>query len=126
MQHNSLLHCTNSAVEFTLAGEIRMTKSDEDAFHQKMVMVYERAKAECHYNAMRFYKMVQSKGGLLTAKELLASNHYPEGLTRLWELKRLDISMEALVLKEPWCHLFTSEELAIAKKRLEELGYIHA
>jgi len=103
-----------------------MTKSDEDAFHQKMVEVYERAKAECHYNAVRFHQMVQSEGGLLTAKKLLASNHYPEGLTRLWELKRLDISMEALVLKEPWCRLFTNDELAIARKRLKELGYVNA
>lgn len=103
-----------------------MTDSDKNAFHQKMVEVYERAKTECHYNAVRFHQMVQSEGGLLTAKKLLASSHYPEGLTRLWELKRLDISMEALVLKEPWCQLFTSQELSVARKRLEELGYIDA
>lgn len=94
-----------------------------DAFHQKMVEVYERAKTECHYNAARFHQMVQEYGGLATAKKLLASTHYPEGLTRLWELKRLDISMEATVLQEPWCGLFTSGELAVAKKRLKELGY---
>ncbi|MDP1652390.1 MAG: hypothetical protein Q8L56_06680 [Rhodocyclaceae bacterium] len=97
-----------------------------DAFHQKMVEVYERAKTECHYNAVRFHQMVQEYGGLAAAKKLLASSHYPEGLTRLWELKRLDISMEATVLQEPWCGLFTSDELAVAKKRLEELGYLNA
>lgn len=100
-----------------------MNKLDEDAFHHKMVEIYERAKSECHYNASRFYQMVQTEGGLLTAKKLLASNLHPDGLTRLWELKRLDISMEALVIKEPWCQLFTSEELAIARKRLKALGY---
>ena len=103
-----------------------MNNTLHDAFHQKMVEVYERAKTECHYNPIRFHQMVQQIGGLATAKKLLASNHYPEGLTRLWELKRLDISMEATVLQEPWSGLFTSEELAVAKKRLKELSYPNA
>ena len=103
-----------------------MSKTPDDAFHLQMVEVYERAKSECNYNAVRFHQMVQQNGGLATAKKLLASNHYPEGLTRLWELKRLDISLEALVLKEPWCGLFTTEELAVARKRLKELGYQNA
>jgi len=98
----------------------------EDAFHQKMVEVYEKAKTECHYNAVRFHQMVQQHRGLATAKMLLASKQHPEGLTRLWELKRLDISMEATLIQEPWCTLFSPEELAIAKKRLKELGYTQA
>ena len=67
--------------------------------------------------------MVLQNGGIVTAKRLLASNHYSEGLTRLWVLKRLDISMEALVLQKQWGGLFTAEELAEAKKRLVGLGY---
>lgn len=98
----------------------------DDAFDQKMIEVYERAKTECHYKAVRFHQMVQQDGGLATAKMLLAAKHYPEGLTRLWELKRLDISMEATLIQEPWCTLFSPEELAIAKKRLKELGYTPA
>ena len=100
-----------------------MTDPLEDAFHQKMVEVYERAKTECHYHAGYFHQMVLRDGGLAAAKKLLASKQYPEGLTRLWELKRLDLSMEALVVQEPWRSLFTGEELAAAKKRLKDLGY---
>jgi len=107
-------------------GNSDVRKNLENAFHQKMVEVYGKAKTECNYNAARFHQMVQEHGGLDTAKKLLASNHYPEGLTRLWELERLDISMEATVLGDPWCSLFTSEELAIAKKRLKDLGYPNA
>jgi hypothetical protein len=103
-----------------------MTNPLEEAFHQKLVEVYEEAKTECHYNAVRFHQIVQQDGGLATAKKLLASKQYPEGLTRLWELKRLDLSMEAIVLQEPWCGLFTSEERAVAKKRLTDLGYTSA
>ena len=67
--------------------------------------------------------MVNAHGGLAAAKMLLAAKHHPEGLTRLWEEGRLDISMEALVLRDPWRHLFSEEELSIARKRLTDLGY---
>jgi len=44
-------------------------------------------------------------------------------LTRLWEEQRLDLSLEALVIKEPWRQLFTRSELKEAERRLRELGY---
>lgn len=100
-----------------------MSKDLEDAFHQKMIEVYDRAKRECRYMATRFYQMVNAHGGLAAAKMLLTSKQHPEGLTRLWEEGRLDISMEALVLREPWNQLFSEEELSVARKRLNELGY---
>lgn len=95
----------------------------ENAFHDEMIRVYERAKKECHYTATRFMQMVIDHGGLAAAKMLLASPRISEGLTRLWQEKRLDISMEATVIREPWCRLFSPEELAVARKRLEDLGY---
>jgi len=100
-----------------------MTKNLEAAFHQEMLGVYERAKTECRYNAIRFREMVNDHGGRAAAKLLLASKRHPEGLTRLWEEGRLDISMEVLVLTEPWRMLFTDEELRITQKRLDALGY---
>jgi hypothetical protein len=103
--------------------ENRVTKELESRFHQKMIEVYELAKKECNYPANRFLQMVGELGGLAAAKQLLASSRHPEGLTRLWEAGRLDISMEALVLGEPWCSLFSPVELAIARKRLASLGY---
>ena len=96
----------------------------ESAFHDEMLGVYERAKVECRYTATRFIQMVTDHGGLAAAKMLLASPRLSEGLTRLWQERRLDISMEATVLREPWCQLFTAEELAVARKRLNELGYV--
>lgn len=102
-------------------GEHRMPL--EAAFHKEMLEIYERAKTECNYVATRFRQMVGELGGFAAAKRLLASEGYSEGLTRLWEENRLDISMEALVLRDPWRKLFTVEELEIAQRRLNELGY---
>jgi len=95
----------------------------EIKFHHRMLQVYEQAKSECGYTATRFHNMVANRGGLQAAKTLLNSNTYSEGLTRLWEEKRLDISMEATVLKDPWRKLFTDEELSTARKKLAALGY---
>ena len=93
-----------------------------DAFDERMRQIHEQAK-ECGYHATRFIQMVNAEGGLVTAQKLLSAKGYSAGLTRLWEEKRLDISMEATVLQEPWSALFTDEELATARKKLEELGY---
>jgi hypothetical protein len=100
-----------------------MSKNLEPAFHAAMVGIYEMAKAECYYNATRFLQLVNEHGGLHAARTLLHSGGFSDGLTRLWQEGRLDISMEALVLKDPWRSLFTTEELAIADKRLRDLGY---
>ena len=95
------------------------SRSDvEQQFHQQMLEVYRRAKDECGYNAIRFYQMVEEQGGLQTAKTLLTSKRIPDGFAQLCLLGRLDISMENLVLQEPWPPLFTDVELAIARRRL--------
>jgi len=95
----------------------------EIAFDERMRHIYDQAKEECGYTATRFLQMVNSDGGLLAAKKLLSTGSYSEGLTRLWEEKRLDISMEATVLQEPWSRLFTEQELSIARKKLDQLGW---
>ena len=93
-------------------------------FHDEMLEIYRRAKNECRYNAARFLQMVSETGGLETARTLLASTTVSDGFSALWRCGRLDLTVEALALKPPWCTLFTTEQLAIARKRLLDLGYI--
>ena len=100
-----------------------MTSDLELQFHERMRQVYDQAKEECGYTATRFMQMVNEQGGLSTAKRLINSTNYSEGLTRLWELKRLDISMEATVLQQPWRELFTEDELKKAGEKLAKLGF---
>ena len=95
----------------------------EIAFDKRMRQVYDQARDECGYNATRFLQMVNTEGGLKAARKLLSTGAYSEGLTRLWEEKRLDISLEAAVLDKPWSGLFTERELSIARRKLEELGW---
>ena len=95
----------------------------EEAFHEEMLAVYRSALRECGYRATRFLQEVNERGGLATAKYLLQKPGLSDGLTALWQHGRLDVSMEALVLREPWCSLFSQEELATAKTRLRQLNY---
>ena len=100
-----------------------MVRTLEDQFHDAMISIYKRAKSECNYNATRFLQMVNELGGLRAARSLLHAPGLSEGFTALWERKRLDLTMEALILKQPWKALFSEEELGVARKRLSDLSY---
>ncbi len=88
-----------------------------------MIEIYHRADNECGYRPTRFLQMVNERGGLAAAKDLLRASRPAEGLTILWEHQRLDLSVEALVCDHPWRPLFTRDEMASAEKRLKDLGY---
>lgn len=94
----------------------------ERSFHDAMIDVYVRAKRECGYNATRFLQMVTQSGGLATAHKLLAPNEVQYGFTELWEHKRLDLTVESLVLQDRWRGFFTKDELAVARLRLRAHG----
>ncbi len=95
----------------------------EVRFHRAMIGIYERAKEECGYNATRFLGMVSERGGLATARTLLATDKPSDGFTALWECGRLDLTVEAFVLKPEFATLFTEGEKNVAKRRLEDYGF---
>ena len=95
----------------------------EKAFHEAMLNIYDLGLSRYRYRATWFLRMVREQGGVSAARQLLNAPGYHEGLTRLWELGGLKISMEALVLEPRWASLFTEEELRISRKRLEDLGF---
>lgn len=95
----------------------------EKIFHFKMVNLYNTAKKECGYNAVRFMQMTSEIGGLETAKQLILKENETYGFERLWELKRLDLSVETLILNPEFEDLFTIEERKICKNRLKKYGF---
>jgi hypothetical protein len=94
----------------------------EKQFHKDMVSIYEKAKKDCNYVATRFIQMVAEKGGLITAKELIIKDEDTYGFTRLYELGRLDLSVEALALDDKYKSLFSDHE-RICYERLKKYGY---
>ena len=94
----------------------------EGRFQQEMLRIYEEAK-EFGYYPTYFLRMVLEQGGLPAAKQLLAGQELSDGFVRLWDEQRLDLSVEALAVREPWSALFTHEELAEAQRRLDGAEY---
>ena len=93
-------------------------------FHEEMVRIYREA-TEFGYYPVGLLRMVVGQGGLAAAKQLLSGHTPAAGFDRLWKEDRLDISVEALVLQDPWRNLFTETELEEARRRLKDLGYSH-
>ena len=84
--------------------------------------VYRKAQSECDYNVTYFLRMIGEHGGLETARQLLRKSEVSSGFTALWECERLDLSVEAVVLKEQGRPLSTDEELCTARTRLVDVG----
>jgi hypothetical protein len=93
------------------------------AFQQSMIAIYKTAKRELGYNAIRFLQMVIDRGGVEAAKQLLNAPVVSDGFTTLWEHHRLDLSVEAHVLKDEFAPLFTDAERRTARQRLAEYGF---
>ena len=100
-----------------------MPTETECQFNEAMLNIYRRAKAEAGYNATRFLSMVVERGGLETARYLLHAETVSEGYTALWERKRLDLTVEAMILRPEWQALFSDVERRIAVNRLREYRY---
>ncbi len=95
-------------------------------FDEQMLAVYENGKRLLGYNATRFLQKIRKDGGVAAAKSWLrpkSGSKPTKGFLQLVEYGRLDISLEAIVLQQPWCELFTDAELDVARKRLERFGF---
>jgi len=102
-----------------------MTHCPEKQFHQEMRSLYTKTGRANGYWPKRFLQKVKKDGGLAAAKQWLKPEQgLSSGLQKLARKGRIDLSMEALVLKEPWCSFFSQEELNEAKNRLTVAGRI--
>ena len=100
-----------------------MSKTLEARFDHAIMQLYQRARDECGYNATRFLQMLHEHRGLETARILLHASKVSEGYVALWERKRLDLTVESLILAEEWRPLFSEEAREIARNRLAEYGH---
>ena len=92
----------------------------ERDFEAEMRQIYNRAKNEVGYNAMRFLQIVQERRGVETARRLLPT--MSDGFVALWERDRLDLTVEYLVLQPRWHELFSDDERCVARQRLRDCG----
>lgn len=72
------------------------------------------------YNPGYFLQMVAQYGAVGAAKRLLQppADVLPEGFARLWEMNRLDLTLENSALQPNFAPLFTDAEREVARIRL--------
>ena len=96
-----------------------MESKIEAGFHEEMVSIFHKSGKATGYWPRRFLQKVKKVGGLKAAREWLSpGKDLSPGLQRLAKEGRIDLSMESLVLKEPWSQLFTEDEIKQARRRL--------
>ena len=98
----------------------------EQEFGHAMHSVYTRAKSEAGYNATYFLHMLDDVGPIEAARRLVMSTKPSQGFTALWERRRLDLTVEANVVKAQFAPLFTEDERDAARSRLAAYGYVPA
>ena len=98
--------------------------SEETPFTERMRQICDDAPVRCEgYQPSRFRQMIDGCNGdfVPIAKRMLRSGEIQRGLWTLAKHDALDISMEWVVLQEPWSHEFDSDDLAAAEWRLKEV-----
>ncbi len=75
---------------------------------------------ERDYPMSRLYSLIAESGAVAAAKQALASANWSDGLLELWGREETPRSLEALVLRPEFSSLFTDEERAVAKARLDD------
>lgn len=90
----------------------------EQRFRQAMHKLY--VDTLQYYPASGFREMLDAYDGVGTAQLLLQpQDTFHEGFIKIvYEFERPDLTVEWLVLQEPWKQLFSTDELEEARRRL--------
>ena len=101
-----------------MAEEWQYDRSVELTFDRRMERVYEDALQIAKYPANYYKRMLGNRGGVNTAHHLLGQKGTSKGFDSLVRLGHPELTVEALVLEDPFFHLFSDAELAVARERL--------
>ena len=95
----------------------------EAKLYDALVEASLEAKRLVNYYPARFMIMLQERGAVNTATELILGRGITDGLTRLCLAGKPGLSVEAIVVEGPFRHLFEPRVIEAAKRKLDSLGY---
>jgi hypothetical protein len=122
VENESALAAGEQPVEVTADAPV---DSDVDReFARRMLDTYRRALAEADYNATYLRGMLAQLGPVETARKLLGAPAVSDGFAALWERGRMDLTVEAVVVEPVFAELFSEDEIQMARRRLEQFGYV--
>jgi len=99
--------------------------------NRKMVMELQseflraiRERIDIGHYPVRFLHMLQDHGPVITAVHFVMAFQDPEGFESWIVAERMDLTVEAIILQEPYRLLFAPEVLERAEQKLQEVGYV--
>jgi 5-methylcytosine-specific restriction protein A len=99
-----------------------MTPGEDIAFTE--FLLQKAAEAEgLGYRPALFKQMLAAQGGEAAVRQLLGKGKPSDGFARLWELGRLDLTVEALVVETKWRRFFDPVLVQQAERLLSKSGY---
>jgi hypothetical protein len=102
-----------------------MSLTDLEQQFDDACMLSVRESRRLNYDAKLFIAMRSELGSVEACRRLINAPKWPDGFSRLWEMKRLDLSIEAFVHDNPkFRPLFDTPTLENCEKRLVEAEYI--
>ena len=98
-------------------------KAFEEELRKDMINIYNTAKKEINYKPSHLLKMISNIGAYETAIRIVTKQNVTSDFERLWESGRLDLSVEALLIRK-YSKVFSQEVIEMCKKNLSEYKYI--
>ncbi len=125
VESESLTAAGESSADSAESLPVNPIQDDAEAeFGRRMMNNLARSQAEARTNPAYLRSMMAQLGPLPTARKLLAAPAVSDVFAALWERGRMDLTVEALVVEPEFASLFTEDELQIARRRLQQFGYI--
>ena len=95
----------------------------QNKFNEEVFESIEKIKKEV-YPPTRFIRMLrQSDNNAVEAVQKLVTKETTSGIEALWEKGKLNLSMEALVIKPEYKELFSPQVVSTCARKLKQLGY---
>ena len=95
----------------------------QNKFNNEVMEAIEESK-KIGYNPSRFIQMLHQAGNnAYEVVQRLVTKEVSTGLEKLWEKGRLELSMEAIIVKPEYQELFSPEIISICTKKLKKFGY---
>lgn len=75
------------------------------------------------YTPSYLIQMLNENRAVNVAKKLIMKDGGTSGFEKMWEKKRLDLTIEAIVIQPKYKELFTKEEIEESNNRLKKYGF---
>ena len=91
-------------------------------FHRDAVEMGRRILRETTYRPRQLFAMLNEQGGVECARRVVGQTKPSSGFIALFEFGRLDLTFEALVVRQEYRGLFPAEVVETAVSRLDDFG----